>query len=136
MNIIDTKEWFRLADQDFLSAKHLTTLTPMPYENISYNCAQAVEKFLKGFMTYHQIIPPKTHNLISLIDKCIDIEDTLKSLRIYCLKLNDYTNEIRYPDGPETNEYIVEYLINAVEIIANHDVLCTIRRITLHQSLF
>ena len=136
MSILDTKEWFRLADQDFLSAKHLTTLFPMPCENICYCCSQATEKYLKGFLTYHKIIPPKTHNLISLIDISIDIEDKLRNIRNYCLKLNDYTNEIRYPDGPETDEETVEYLLNVVDIIVNHDVFCEIKRIIDNQSLF
>ena len=136
MSIVDTKEWFRLADQDFLSAQHLTTLTPIPIENICYCCAQAIEKYLKGFLSYHQIIPPKTHNLINLVDQCIILNNDLKSIRSYCLKLNDYTNEIRYPDGPEADEYIIEYLLKALDIIINNDVFCKIKNNINNQSLF
>jgi HEPN domain-containing protein len=38
--------------------------------------AQAAEKYLKCYLTYNDIIPQKTHNLVLLNDNCIDIDNS------------------------------------------------------------
>jgi HEPN domain-containing protein len=64
MNNENVKEWIQLADNDLYSAKILNEAYKRPYEIICYHCAQAVEKYFKGFLTYHNIIPKKTHDLV------------------------------------------------------------------------
>jgi HEPN domain-containing protein len=53
MNIDDVMEWMKLADDDFDSAKILNESIRKHYEIICYHCAQAVEKYLKGYLTYN-----------------------------------------------------------------------------------
>ena len=72
MSIKDATEWFQLADNDFDSAKLLDEAVRRHYEIICYHCAQAVEKYLKGFLIYHDVIPKKTHNLLFLNSLCIE----------------------------------------------------------------
>ena len=63
MNIKDVKEWLQFADDDFYSAQILNESVRKPYEIICYHCAQAVEKYLKGYLIYNDIVPQRTHNL-------------------------------------------------------------------------
>jgi HEPN domain-containing protein len=67
MNIDDVKEWIEIADDDFDSAEILNKAFRKHNEIICYHCAQAVEKYLKGYMEYKDIVPEKTHNLSYLI---------------------------------------------------------------------
>ena len=78
MNINDVKEWMIMADDDFDSAKVLNESVQRHMEVICYLCAQTTEKYLKGYLTYNDILPQKTHNLVLLNDKCI-----LNSLESY-----------------------------------------------------
>ena len=69
-NIVIAKEWFRIAEMDINSAKHLQQMNPVPIEIICYHCQQSSEKFLKGFLAYnnHEVI--KTYDLIVLNNLC------------------------------------------------------------------
>ena len=118
MSAFDAKEWFRLADQDSTTARFLTNMDPLPIENICYNCAQAAEKYLKGFLVYHDIIPQKTHNLALLLKKCIEIDISFANIIQECDILLRYSNEIRYPDGPDADEDTIDYLLYIIGKIA------------------
>ena len=50
MNTHDVREWLRMADNDFDTALLLNVAVRRHYEIICYHCAQAVEKYLKGFL--------------------------------------------------------------------------------------
>jgi HEPN domain-containing protein len=119
MNIEDVMEWFQIADDDFDSAKILSEAFRKHNEIICYHCAQAVEKYLKGYLEYKDIIPKKTHNLILLLDECIEIEKCFENVKTECSLINRFTNEIRYPHRFEVKEEDVKYSLNAVERIRN-----------------
>ena len=127
MNINDVKEWMIIADDDFDSAKILNESVRKHREVICYLCAQSAEKYLKGCLTYNNVIPPKTHNLVLLNDKCIEIDNSFDSIKIECGFLNRYVNEIRYPYRIEVYEEDVIYVIQSVEKIRNLDILKKIR---------
>ena len=63
MNIDDVKEWIEIADNDFDSAKILNEAARKHYEIICYLCSQAVEKYLKGYLVFMDVVPKKTHDL-------------------------------------------------------------------------
>jgi HEPN domain-containing protein len=88
MNINDVKEWVIIADADFDSAKILNESIRKHGEVICYLCAQAAEKYLKCFLTYNNIVPPKTHNLVLLNDRCIEIDDNFEGIKIECGFIN------------------------------------------------
>ena len=121
MKINDVIEWIQIAEEDFYSAQILNQADRKPFEIICYHCAQAVEKYLKGYLTYNEIIPEKTHNLLLLLDLCIEKENIFENIRTECSLLNRFTNEIRYPHRMEIEEEDVVYSINAVERIRNID---------------
>jgi HEPN domain-containing protein len=129
MKIKDVMEWIQIADDDFDSAKILNEAIRKHYEVICYHCAQAIEKYLKGYLSYNDIIPPKTHNLLLLNENCIDIDSTFVDIRTKCGLLNRFTNEIRYPQRIEIKEDDVTHALNAVELIRNVEPILNLRNI-------
>ena len=119
MNSEDVKEWLLIADEDLYSAKILNEAVRKPLEIICYHCAQAVEKYMKGFLIYHDVIPQKTHNLILLNTLCSEFDDTFASLQSSCIFLNVFANDIRYPHKYEVTDDDADFAINAVEKIKN-----------------
>ncbi|MDR1153928.1 MAG: HEPN domain-containing protein [Bacteroidales bacterium] len=104
MNINDVKEWMMIADADFDAAKILNESARKHREVICYLCAQATEKYLKCCLTYHDIIPQKTHNLVLLNDRCIETDNSFEEIRMECGFINRYVNEIHYPYRIEVYE--------------------------------
>ena len=127
MNINDVKEWMIIADDDFDSAKILNESERKHREVICYLCVQATEKYLKGYLMYNNIIPQKTHNLVLLNDKCIEIDNSFDEIKIECGFLNRYVNEVRYPYRIEVYEKDVIYAIQSVEKIKSLAALQKIR---------
>jgi HEPN domain-containing protein len=119
MKIKDVIEWIQIAEDDLYSAQILSGQVRKPYEIICYHCAQSIEKYLKGFLTYNDIIPEKTHNLLLLLELCIEKDNDFENIRTECSLLNRFTNEIRYPHRIEIKEEDVNYSINAVDRIKN-----------------
>lgn len=89
------KEWLKQADYDietadamFISGRYLYSV---------FMCHLSIEKALKGL--YHHVlneVPPKTHNLLYLLDK-IDKRPELE-LEKFITKLNTASIATRYPD--------------------------------------
>jgi HEPN domain-containing protein len=115
MNNENVKEWLQLANDDLYSAKILNEAVRKPYEIICYHCAQSVEKYLKGYLTFCDIIPKKTHDLVYLYNLCVEKDSEFQNIKIICEYLNRFANDIRYPHKYEVNENDVNFSINAVE---------------------
>ena len=129
MKINDVIEWIQIAEDDFYSAQVLNQAVRRPFEIICYHCAQAIEKYLKGYLTYKEIIPEKTHNLLLLLDHCIEKDNAFEKIRSECSLLNKFTNEIRYPYRIEIKEEDVTYSLNAVEQIRNIEAIKILRNL-------
>jgi len=121
MKINDVKEWLQIAEEDIYSAIFLNTSPLKPKEIVCYHCAQATEKYLKGFLAFNDIIPEKTHNLLFLLELCLKINNDFDCIRMECSILNRYNNEIRYPHRIEITEDDVNYTIKAAVKIKNID---------------
>jgi HEPN domain-containing protein len=134
MKIKDVIEWMQIADDDFDSAKILNESDRKHYEVICYHCAQAVEKYLKGYLSYNDIIPQKTHSLLLLNEICIDIDNNFENIRTECSLLNRFTNEIRYPHRIEINEKDVNYSLVAVEKVRNFESIKNLRNIIAQEK--
>jgi HEPN domain-containing protein len=129
MKINDVIEWIQIAEEDLYSAQLLNQAERKPFEIICYHCAQAIEKYLKGYLTYIGIIPEKTHNLLLLLESCIGKDQTFEKIRTECGLLNKFTNEIRYPHRIEIKEENVVYSINAVDRVKNLEPIKNLRDI-------
>ena len=129
MKINDVIEWMQIADDDLYSAKTLYESVRKPYEIICYHCAQATEKYLKGYLAYNDIIPQNTHNLLFLHEICVEKDNSFEIIRTECSLLNRFTNEIRYPHRIEIKEEDVSYSISVVERIKNLEPIKKLRDI-------
>jgi HEPN domain-containing protein len=129
MKIKDVIEWIQIADDDLDSAKILNESFRKYNEIICYHCAQAAEKYLKGYLSYNDIIPQKTHNLLLRNEICIETDNSFENIRTECSLLNRFTNEIRYPQRIEISEKDVYYSIVAVERIGDFEPMQNLRNI-------
>ena len=127
MSILDTKEWFLIADEDYEMALILNNAEHRIFKGITYHCAQAAEKYLKGFLAYNNIIPEKTHDLLKLLNKCISIDTVFMEVMTECDKINEFNNEVRYPFGPIADEKAVNYCLSSIEKIRKLEIFLKIR---------
>lgn len=89
------KEWLKQADYDMDTAD--TMHGSGRYFYAVFMCHLSIEKALKGL--YYKVldeVPPKTHNLIYLLNK-ID-KKPVQELEKFIIKLNTASVATRYPD--------------------------------------
>ncbi len=102
--IQSSREWLEYARQDWQAANHLTTAKRELYKIICYHCEQAVEKALKGFLVFHEIDFPRTHDLVELCKLCSNIDLRYHEIAGDCSVLTGYGTQMRYPSGVEVDE--------------------------------
>jgi len=89
--------WLFRANEDILVIENLFESEPEMFSSsICFHAQQAVEKFLKAFLVYHDIDFPRTHDLDFLLLECKKIND--KTFDIDLGSLTDFGMSIRYPD--------------------------------------
>jgi HEPN domain-containing protein len=134
MDIKDVIEWFAIADEDFDSAKILNEAVCKHKEIICYHCAQSIEKYLKGYLTYNDIVPKKTHSIIFLNENCIELDHAFEQIRNECGILNKFANEIRYPYRIEIKEEDVVCALKAVEKIRHIEPILHLKNILIKEN--
>ena len=60
------KEWFKKGDNDLLNIENNLKSEKYPADTLCFHCQQLAGKYLKGFLTFHNIEIEKTHNLLIL----------------------------------------------------------------------
>jgi HEPN domain-containing protein len=100
-------EWFRKGDRDLRAAKIiLYSEDPLP-DMVCFHAQQCVEKYLKGFLSFHGIEFPKTHDLLELlVEYCGQTDSSFVKWEKHCERLTEYAIEARYPDS--SYEYSTE----------------------------
>src|SRR4030065_526958 len=90
----DVKYWVDLSKYDIKTSDAM--FKSRRYLYVLFTCQQAVEKILKALVTkYTRQFPPKTHDLLKLIELSkIDIDEIQKE---FLSKLSFYYIETRYP---------------------------------------
>lgn len=90
-----TRKWVKLAEYDFASAKIM--LDSGRYLYVSFMCQQAIEKYIKAYITeLTDEMPPYTHNLTALFELS-KIEFTEDQF-IHAQVLTRYYLNARYPN--------------------------------------
>jgi HEPN domain-containing protein len=97
-------EWLRLADNDLMTARAMEEHRPKPLEIICFHCQQAVEKYLKSYLTSHDISPPKIHDLLELCNRCSEFDSEFSHIADRCKKLTLYAVHTRYPNEAYVDE--------------------------------
>jgi len=92
-----TRRWLKKAERDIIAAEKL--LEAEIYDYSLFHSQQAIEKFLKAFLTYHNKPFRKTHDVTFLLKLCIDGDESFKQrLEAEVDKLYPRAVEIRYPE--------------------------------------
>jgi HEPN domain-containing protein len=100
--------WLFRAKEDISVIDSLFNTDPVLYAStICFHAQQAVEKFLKAFLVYHNVDFPRTHDVDFLLLECKKIDS--KDFEIDLGSLSDFGVNIRYPDDfyvPDKEETI------------------------------
>jgi HEPN domain-containing protein len=89
--------WLRKATSDFVSIG--ATIEAGSLEAACFHPQQAAEKYLKGFLAFHDRPFPYTHNLADLTELCADIDDSFHSLTAIASELTPYAVRLRSDDS-------------------------------------
>jgi HEPN domain-containing protein len=115
MNINDPlyTAWFEKTDHDFVMITRAMVGDGVPWDMVTFHAQQAAEKYLKGFLRFHDTRPPKIHDLSRLLDLCLAHDESLSSLRSGCIELTDAGYQSRYPDttddpGEDIGKHAIE----------------------------
>ena len=90
-------EWFKYGDRDLHSAEIIFSQAPEYFDMIGFHCQQAVEKYLKGYLTFLEIDFPKTHNLPLLMDLINEVSEFPEPYYKKAADLSSFAVETRYP---------------------------------------
>ena len=94
------KAWFANADEDLRGAIALHALDSKKYLRlVPYHCQQAVEKSLKGYLSYKKIKFEKNHDIASLAKLALPLDPELEKLLEEAEVLTAFAIQFRYPDA-------------------------------------
>ena len=94
----------RKASHDLIAAEILIQANLLILDIACFHCQQAVEKYLKSFLVYHNRDFIFTHNLEYLAQKCSEIDTDFSDLDMQNLTL--YAVRARYPHDHVTPELL------------------------------
>jgi HEPN domain-containing protein len=99
------QQWIEKAERDLDAARVLAEAAAHGHQSreiVGFLCQQAVEKYLKAFLTQRQIEFPKTHNIKELLALIRPADRVLADSLSDAHWLTPYGVEVRYPgDIPE-----------------------------------
>jgi HEPN domain-containing protein len=93
------KLWLSKADGDLKVAKRELECDDPVLDAVCFHLQQAVEKYLKAFLSKSQQKITKTHNLEFLIQQCIQIDEEFSDYEEEFDSISECGVEIRYPDS-------------------------------------
>lgn len=97
----EAKAWLNKARHDLRCARIDMDADPPELEDALFHCQQAVEKALKAFLTVHDCIFRKTHDLDELAAACERIDHSLMDVSVPARDLTVFAWEYRYPGTPD-----------------------------------
>ena len=111
------KNWLYRAREDIAVINDLQESNPSEFTStICFHAQQAVEKYLKAFLAFHDVDFPRTHDLDYLLLECQKINHN--SFHLDLKELTEYGVSVRYPDDfyvPSTKES-KEYINIAISV--------------------
>jgi HEPN domain-containing protein len=93
----EVRGWLEKADEDVRSAEADLAFDPPIHSDALFHCQQAVEKAMKAFLTAHDLMFRKTHDLDELAQSCLSLDPGLQTTLSACRKLTVYAWRSRYP---------------------------------------
>ena len=112
-----TKEWIVKAEGDYRSAEILLYQIEVPeIDTACFHCQQCSEKYIKAFLTEHDIDFPRNHDLIRLLGLCLTVDEGFEKIRDHLRRLENYGVIIRYPGLTVPLEMAHEAFENASKV--------------------
>jgi HEPN domain-containing protein len=114
------KPWFDKAYDDLEMARRaLSPSSPLP-GMACYHAQQCVEKVLKGYLVAQQVEFRWVHDLVYLIQLCVNCHSEFETLLDAADILNAYATQVRYPaeETPDPSLEDAEKAIDSAEQIA------------------
>jgi HEPN domain-containing protein len=110
------RQWLLKAEEDFNAAKSLITYGASFLSTVCFHSQQAAEKYLKAFLTYHQVEFPKTHDIDELLDLIAPTDSKLSESLRDVIVLTNYGVDVRYPgDFPNATSSDAQQAIQMAE---------------------
>lgn len=104
------------AEEDLSAAKSLITYGQTFISTVCFHSQQAAEKYLKAFLTYHQIEFPKTHDIDELLDLVARVDNEIAESLRDVIVLTNYGVDVRYPgDFPDVTGNAAQQAITMAE---------------------
>ena len=97
-----TREWVRKAEGDLRAARELYAAGQRLHDAVCFHCQQAAEKYFKALLQELATRPPRTHDLVQLLDLVVPHHKELRNLRRSVRALTRYAVEYRYPGTEAT----------------------------------
>ena len=93
----DYSRWIKKAEEDLKAAKKfLGEVSPWI---VAFHAQQAIEKYLKSFLVKNDKKFGKTHDLLELLDLCLEIDEEFRELEKLPLeKISMFATITRYPE--------------------------------------
>ena len=105
--------WLEKAERDLASAARLLDGTPPYLDTAVYHCQQAGEKALKAFLAARGQPPRRIHDLVLLIDACVELDASFSQLAEAAEILTPYGTTFRYPG--DTAEPLLADALEAID---------------------
>jgi len=95
--VAETRVWFQRMEDDLRAADVDLAADPPLIADALLHCQQAVEKALKGFLTWHDRPFRKVHDLREIGMEAIDEDAALEPLIRRSVSLSPFATVLRYP---------------------------------------
>ena len=106
--------WLRKAESDRHTC-HLLMAGNGPYDTACFHAQQAAEKYLKGFLAFHGIQIPRTHNLEELEKLCATFTPAPNFNGLDLPLLTPYAVQMRYDPEFWPDKTTAEEALHMVE---------------------
>lgn len=107
--------WIKKAENDLKIVEHLLNVEDAPKDILCFHIQQAVEKYLKAYLTWNEMRVKKTHDMESILNLCIEKDKEFEKLNKEKIsRLTIYAVEARYPEEyfePMVNEVRELYMV-------------------------
>lgn len=93
----DPRAWVAKADEDLLAIELMLAGTTVPWSTVCFHAQQVAEKMLKAYLVARGQVPPKIHDLPTLLLLCRKQGASLEDLDSDCEFLLGFGAAARYP---------------------------------------
>ena len=98
-----TREWVKKAENDFkVASLILRQRKEVVPDAACFFCQQCIEKYLKARLLEAGIVFPRTHDLLQLLNACVQLDPLWSAYAKVVDAMSDYAVDFRYPGHSAT----------------------------------